>query len=297
MVGGGHMYKKKTFEDICVDYFVYIFMTVYLLITILPVFHIASKAFSAEWALISGKVYFWPKGFQIGTISYVLGSDLFLSSFRNSLIVTVCGTGLTVFVTSLAAYPLSKQQLPLRKLIMLMFVFTMLFNGGMIPTYLLIRSLKLTNTLRVLILPGAINVFNMLLIKNYFESIPESLDESARLDGAGNITVLFKIFLPLAAPVLATVSLFAAVGFWNDYYSAMIYNTSVSVKTLPLYLRDIISDNVNDIASKTADDQMNLLPEGIRAASIIASTVPILIVYPFLQRYFIKGVMIGSVKG
>ncbi|HML49176.1 MAG TPA: carbohydrate ABC transporter permease [Clostridia bacterium] len=288
---------RRSAEDWLVSGFSYLFIAAYTLITLLPFLNVVSKAFSSEWALIANRVTFYPMDLQFQTMRYVFDSGLFRLSFRNSVFVTVLGTALAIFVGSLAAYPLAKRNFPLRKPILVAFVFTMLFSGGMIPTYLLMKDLKLINTLWALILPGSINVFNMLLIKNYYESIPESLEESARIDGANNLIILFRIMVPLALPVIATVCLFTAVGLWNDYFSAMIYNTSSAVKTLPLYLRDIIMDNMEDVSMKSSDDLMNILPEGVRSATIVASTLPILILYPFVQKYFIKGVMVGSVKG
>jgi putative aldouronate transport system permease protein len=291
--------RRKSGEDIAIGIFVYGITFIYAVIALVPFLNVVAKAFSSEWALVSGSVTIYPIGFQLDTLKYVLTSSMFLRSFVNSVIVTVVGTALSMAVTGLAAYPLSKPSLPMRKPLLILFVFTMLFSGGMIPTYLLMKNLHLTNTLLVLFLPGAINVYNMLLIKNYFESIPESLEESARIDGANNFIVLVRIVMPVALPVFATVALFAAVGLWNDYLSPAIYNTQISVKTLPLYLKDLLTNIADDpnLAASSDDMMANLVPEGVRGASIVASTLPILLVYPFLQKYFIKGVMIGSVKG
>lgn len=291
--------KSKSAEDVAVDVFVYIFTFVYALIALVPFLNVIAKAFSAEWALVSGNVTLFPVEFQIDTMKYVLSFEMFFRSFLNSVVVTVAGTALSLVVTGIAAYPLSKPDLPMRRPLLVLFVFTMMFSGGMIPTYLLMKDFHLTNTLLVLFLPGAINVYNMLLIKNYFESIPESLEESARIDGANNFVVLVRILLPVALPVFATVALFSAVGFWNDYLNPAIYNTQTSVKTLPLYLKDVLANIADDptLSSSSEDMMANLVPDGVRAATILASTLPILVVYPFLQKYFIKGVMIGSVKG
>lgn len=289
--------RRMSGEDIGVSIFSYGFMGLYAIIALVPFLNVLAKAFSSEWALVSGKVNIVPVDFQIDTMKYVVSADLFQLSIKNSLIVTLAGTALSILLTALAAYPLSKPKLPMRRGLMIIFVFTMLFNGGMIPTYLWMKQLNMVNTLRVLILPSAINVFNLLLVKNYYEGLPESLEESAKIDGANNATILFKIIMPLAMPVFATVCLFTAVGLWNDYFSAMIYNTKTVVKTLPLYLRDIITENVEDTQARSSDDMMNIIPEAVRSATIIASTLPILIVYPFLQKYFVKGVTIGSVKG
>lgn len=288
--------KFKTTEDYVVDAVACLIAAAFMLLTGVPFFHVVSKAFSSETALIANKVTVYPVGFQLNTMLHVMKSDLFATSFLNSVIVTLSGTVLSLLVTAMGAYPLSKKNLPFTKPLTVLFVFTMWFSGGTVPTYLLMRKLKLTNTLLALILPSAISVYNMLLVKNYYQSLPEALEESARIDGANTFTTLFTIVLPLSLPVFATVALFLAVSLWNDYYAPMMYITRSSLKTLPVYLRDIIVDSQADTSMASADD-VNLLPESVRAATIVASTLPILAVYPFVQKYFIKGVMIGAVKG
>jgi len=279
------------------NYTFFIFMGV---ITIFPFLNLIAKSLSSEAAVISGQVNLLPVDLQFGTYAYVISDKLFQSAFINSVIVTVVGTLLSLIMTSLSAYPLSKPKLRGRKIFILMFVFTMLFSGGLIPTYLLIRELGLVNTLPVLFLPGMISVFNMLVIKSYFENIPEALEESAKIDGASNIRTLFQVVLPLSMPVLATISLFYAVAFWNDFFTAMIYINSPDLKPLQLYLKELLA-SANNIFLKldTIDINMamNVSPQAIQSASIIVATIPILLVYPFLQKYFVKGVMLGSVKG
>lgn len=293
------MFKSKSFEDIAVDIFVYAFLIIIALSTLLPFVNVLSKSVSAEWAVVSGKVGILPVGFQLETMKYVITSGQFLNSFGISVFITLTGTVISILMTAITAYPLSKKNISGVKAILILYVFTMLFNGGLIPNYLLIKNLHLINNLAALILPGMISVFNMLVIKNYYESLPESLEESARLDGASNIRILVSIILPLSTPVLATISLFYAVGYWNDFYSALIYISKPGLKPLQLYLRDIVmdADSASTGVNKSVDDLMNVTPEGVRAATIIASTVPILFVYPYLQKYFIKGILIGSVKG
>jgi putative aldouronate transport system permease protein len=276
-----------------------VFLIILALSALLPFANVFSKSVSEDWAVFSGKVGIFPVGFQLNTMKLVVTSKQFLSSFLVSTYITVVGTVLSLLLTAITAYPLSKKSIAGVKTILILYVFTMLFNGGLIPNYLLIRDLNLINNLWSLILPGMISVFNMLIIKNYYESLPESLEESARLDGASNITVMFRIILPLSKPVLATISLFYAVGFWNDYYNAMIYISKPSLKPLQLYLRDVVMD-VSEASSglnQNANDLTNAPPEGIRAATVIAATIPMLFVYPWVQKYFIKGIMIGSVKG
>lgn len=290
---------RKTGEDIAIDTFIHVLIIIMLVLTLYPVLNVFSKAFSNETAIISNAVTFYPIGFQLSTIRYVLSSSMFANAFKNSVIVTVLGTVLSVLVTTMAAYPFSKRNLILYKPLIMLFVFTMWFSGGLVPTYLAYKTLGILNSLRVLILPGAINVYNMLLLKNYYESLPEALEEAARIDGANKARILFQIIIPLSTPVLATVCLFTAVGLWNDFYTPMMFNTRSQLKTLSQYLYDIVAESGTDLTMSTnADDMMNnILPESVRAASIIASITPILVVYPFLQKFFVKGVLIGSVKG
>ncbi|WP_232381092.1 carbohydrate ABC transporter permease [Paenibacillus tianjinensis] len=288
---------KRTKGDLVLDTAVYFFLILMGVIMLLPLINVLSKAVSAEWAITSGKVGILPVGFQLDTMKEVISSSTFIRAFGVSVGVTVVGTVISILMTALTAYPLSKR-LPGIPFIMVLFIFTMLFSGGLIPNYLLMRQLHLINNLWVLILPGMISVFNLLVIKSYYESLPEALEESARIDGAKTYTILFRIILPLSMPVIATIALFYAVGFWNDYFGPMIYINDTALKTLQLYLQDVVMDaSAANAVNKSVDDLMNMSPEGIRAATVVASTVPILFVYPFLQKYFIKGVLIGSVKG
>lgn len=278
----------------------YTFFILMGVITVFPFLNLIAKSLSSEAAVISGQVNLIPVDMQFGTYEFVISDNLFQSAFRNSVIVTVVGTILALIMTVLAAYPLSKPRLRGRSFFILMFVFTMLFSGGLIPTYLLIQKLGLINTLPVLFLPAMISVFNMLVIKSYFENIPDALEESAKIDGASNTRILVQIVLPLSMPVLATISLFYAVAFWNDFFMAMIYINSPELKPMQLYLKELLA-SANDVFMRldTIDVNMamNASPQAIQAASIIVATVPILLVYPFLQKYFVKGVMLGSVKG
>lgn len=278
----------------------YTFFVLLGVATIFPFLNLIAKSLSSEAAVISGQVNLLPVDIQFGTYSYVISDNMFQTAFKNSVIVTVVGTFLSLVMTTISAYPLSKPRLRGRKWFILFFIFTMLFSGGLIPTYLLIRSLGLINTLPVLFLPAMISVFNMLVIKSYFENIPDALEESAKMDGASNVRTLVQIVLPLSLPVLATIALFYAVAFWNDFFMAMIYINSPELKPMQLYLKELLASS-NDVFMRldTIDVNMamNASPQAIQAASIIVATVPILLVYPFLQKYFVKGVMLGSVKG
>jgi putative aldouronate transport system permease protein len=290
--------RGKKIGDYLLDSIIYIALIGMGIATLLPFANVLSKSFSQEWAIVSGKVGLLPVGFQLDTMHFVITSHQFLHSLYISVLVTVVGTLASLLITVMTAYPLSKRELPGTGVLIILFIFTMMFNGGIIPNYLLIRELQLIDHLGSLILPALISVFNMLVVKSYFESLPESLEESAKLEGARNYTILFRIVLPLSGPVMATIGLFYAVYYWNDYFNPMIYINSTSLKPLQLYLQDIVMNaDTSSTLNRSADDLMNVPAEGVRAATVIASTIPILLVYPFLQKYFIKGVMIGSVKG
>lgn len=289
--------RRKGSLDMGVSVFVYGVLILFAVMCLIPFLNVLSKSLSANWAVTSGKVGLWPVGFNLDNIGFMLHNSIFLSALKISVFVTVAGTLCSVFFTAVCAYPLSKKHLPGVKFVLILYVFTMLFNAGLIPNYLLIKQLGLMNNLGSLIFPSLVNVFNMLLMKNYYESLPESLEESARIDGASNLRIVMSIIIPISMPVFATVSLFYAVGYWGDWFHPMLYLNDPSLQPLPLYLRDLVlqSDTSNQVLNIT--NLMNVSPLGIQSAAIIVSSIPILLVYPFLQRYFIKGILIGSVKG
>lgn len=275
----------------------HIFFILMGLSTIFPFINLIAKSLSSEAAVVSGMVTLYPIDFQIGTYKYVASNSLFLNAFMVSITVTLVGSLLALFMTTLAAYPLSKPRLRGRKFFIIMYLFTMLFSGGLIPTYLLMHKLNLIDKLPVLFLPFMINVYNMLIVKSYFESLPDSLEESAKMDGASNMTIFVRIILPLSMPVLATIALFYAVTFWNDYFTSLIYINSVEMKPLQLYLKELFVSSTDAFMRTNVDASLNVSPQSIQAASIILATLPIIFVYPFLQKYFVKGVLVGSVKG
>jgi putative aldouronate transport system permease protein len=286
---------KKGKEAALVTAFAYLFITALVLLIIFPLMHVVSKAFSEEWAISSGTVGIFPVGFQLEAMKSIIGSDKFLVAFGNSVLITVIGTISTLIVTAFTAFPLSLRGLPHMKKILLFFVFTMYFSGGIIPTYLLYNTYGILDTRTVLIVPGLINVFHLLIIKNFYEDIPESIIESAKVDGASNLTVFTRFIVPLSKPVYATIVVFTSVMIWNNYFGPMMYVNSPELQTLPLYLRDMIA-KATDIQAKISMMQ-EISEESITAAAIVAATVPILCVYPFMQRYFVKGMTIGSTKG
>ena len=266
------------------------------LICLLPFVHMIAKSFSGAAAVSAGRVTFYPIEFTLNTYRYVLQDSLFFSSFRNSVIITVAGTLLSLVFTVLAAYPLSKPHLRGRRVILLLYVFTMLFYGGMVSIYVFMRTLNLLNTLACQVIPLLVSQYNLFVMKTFFEGIPESIEESAHIDGAGHMRTLVSIVLPLSLPSLATIGLFYAVAYWNNYYHPMLFITRADMKPLQMYLYELITttQNLYEVDPVIA---AGLSSNGMQAAAIVVSTLPILLVYPFLQKYFVKGLTIGSVKG
>ena len=255
------------------------------------------EIFEQRGAVISGQVGLLPVGVQFENVQVRAAGFHVLEFAQGIHFLTIIGTACGLFLTTLTAYPLSKYRLRGRKGSLLIFVFTMLFSGGLIPTYLLMQNLNLVNSFPVLFLPAMVNVYNMLIIKNYFEGLPDELEESAKLDGAGNIRILVSVIVPLSLPVMATIGLFFAVAFWNDYFAAMIYITDPAIKPMQLYLKELLVSSSGDFLKDNVDAAINATPQSIQASSILLATIPILLVYPFLQKYFVKGVLVGSVKG
>jgi putative aldouronate transport system permease protein len=275
-------------------------MTILVAFMVAPFINVIAVSLSSEDAVMSGFVYLWPKEFTTYTYKAVFKGSMLIQSLKNTILVTVVGTGINMFMTIAAAYPLSKKRLRGRNGILLFITLTMLINAGMIPNFILVKQLKLINSYWSIWLTGAISTYNLIVLKTFFQSIPDSLEESAAMDGCNDLGILFRIVLPLSGPALATIALFYAVGHWNSYFNIMLYITSSVKATLQVRLRDLINMSSMDTiknAIMDSQEQQTIAEESIKAASIVIATVPILIVYPFLQRYFVKGVMIGSIKG
>lgn len=267
------------------------------IIMVYPFLNILASSISGYTPNAQGTVFIVPQEMQFGTMRRVMSNQQFLTSFSVSIQVALFGTGLSLVTNTLAAYVLSRSYLPARSSLTVIFVFTMFFSGGIVPNYILMRSLSLLNTTTVLFLPSIINVYNMLVLKSSFEELPPSLEESAKLDGASNFTIMTRIAMPLCKPTYAAVTLFWAVGYWNEYMSALLYNTKAEFRPLQLHLINVI-DQANDPLNSLADSAGAFVdaPQAVRSATIIATILPVLIVYPFLQKYFVQGIMIGSVK-
>lgn len=271
-------------------------LSIFAMICLLPFVHMIAKSFSGATAVSAGRVTFWPLDITLNTYRYVLQDGLFFSAFKNSVAITIGGTLIALTTTTMAAYPLSKQHFRGRKIILMLYVFTMLFYGGMVSIYVFMRTLNLLNTLVCQIIPLALSQYNLFVMKTFFEGIPEAIEESAHIDGAGPIRTLVSIVLPLSLPSLATIGLFYAVGYWNAYYHAMLFVTRADVKPLQMYLYELLTttQNLYEVDPVIA---AGLSSSGMQAAAIVVSTMPILLVYPFLQKYFVKGLTVGSVKG
>ncbi|RAU93694.1 carbohydrate ABC transporter permease [Paenibacillus sp. YN15] len=265
---------------------------------ILPFINIIAKSFSSSKALENGGVTFWPVDFTLVNYHYVLQDTVIWRSFAITVYITVVGTLINLVMTSLLAYPLSRDEFVGRRWVLLMVLFTMIFSAPLIPTFLLIRDLHLMNTLWVLMIPGAISAFNFFIMRSFFGEIPKEIIDSSRIDGCGETRLLFSIVAPLSKPVLATMSIFYAVGHWNTYQAAIYYINNRALYPLQVRLREmIVTDEFKmDASADVVDLALLSSPEGIKMVVIIVATLPIIIIYPFMQKHFVKGVMIGSVK-
>jgi putative aldouronate transport system permease protein len=267
------------------------------LCAILPILHVVSKSFSSAAAVTSGSVLFWPVKPQFETMQYVLEETPFLNAMKNSLIVTGVGTVISMLVTIGTAYPLSKPDFKGRKFFIMAYIVSMVFFGGIVPAYMVVRTLKIIDTYIALILPFFIVHFNMFVVKNYFEGLPESVEESARIDGASDMRILVSIVCPMSKPVLATVSMLYAVNYWNNYFHAMMYTTSTKMQTLQVFIYNTINNTQTLVERLVIGNYTNVSIDGIIAAVVVLSLIPIVALYPFVQRFMVHGITIGSVKG
>ena len=296
------MVERRGLFDVLFDSLEYIILALLALACVLPFIHVISVAFSGRAAVSAKHVSFWPIATNFQNFVYIGRDRTFLGSFGVSLSRVIAGVSVSLFVTVLTAYPLSRDNIymPGRTAYKLLMLISMLFSGGLIPTYLAVRSLGLINSFWVLILPGAFAVFNTILILNFFRGLPKEMYEAAVLDGAGHFDVLFRIFLPLSLPSLATVTLFSAVGHWNAWFDGMLYMDEKSkwpLQTLMYIAVQIEHFNLGSSAGEQAMRFQESTPEGQQAAMIMIATLPIMLVYPFLQRYFVTGLTLGAVKG
>lgn len=292
--------KKSLRSDFAFDVIVNLLGICIVLLVLIPLIFVVAASFSDPDLVLKGKVLLVPKGFTTQAYSMVFENEDIWKGFRNSCLYTVAGTLISVVLTILAAYPLSRKELPGRNLFMMLILFTMYFSGGMIPTYLLVKDLGMYNTVWALLIPAAISTYNLIVAKTFFEnSIPGELYESAKLDGCGNIPMLHRIVLPLSKAILAVLVLYYAVGIWNAYFDALIYVRDTSLHPLQIVLRNILllgqteQMGTNDVGMA---DKIKMA-EAVKYSAIVFSSIPMLLIYPFVQKYFVKGVMIGAIKG
>lgn len=267
-------------------------------ICLYPFLNVLAYSVSGYNAVLSGRVTFYPIDFNIDAYKQILGKKQIWQAMRNTVYITFAGTALSLVLTVLASFALSRKDLPGRSIFTGIILFTMYFSGGMIPTFLVVKNLGLFDTSFALYVPQAINVFNFIVMRTFFKNIPESLEEAARIDGASYMKVLIKMILPLSVPIIATIGLFYAVGYWNTYFDALIYIQKPELYTLQLRLRSLLfGEELNNSNANAEGIGTQVMSQSLKMATVAVSTIPILIVYPWLQKYFVKGVMIGSVKG
>ncbi|WP_166242236.1 carbohydrate ABC transporter permease [Paenibacillus turpanensis] len=277
----------------------YIVLGIFAIVTILPFIYVVAGSFATDTELTQRSFFLFPKTFSLTGYEYIFSSNTLFRSIGVSIFITVFGTLVNLLFTVTMAYPLAKRDLMGRNTVLNLVVFSMLFSGGMIPTYLVVKSLGLLDSYMALILPGAISAFNLIIVKNFFQELPPGLEESARIDGCTEIGVLWKIVLPLSKPVLATFALFYAVGHWNNFFAALLYINDSDKWPLQVLLRQIVLLSQSNFGDASQLDPTYVQPpeQTIKMAVIVVGTLPILLVYPFLQKHFAKGVLIGSIKG
>lgn len=287
---------KRTTGEVVFDSVNVFILVFFSILCIYPFLYVFNTSLSQGSSSIQYGLNIIPKGITLKYYRQLFSTDAIITGFANSVFRTVVGTVLAVSLTSCGAYALSKKYLPNRKFWMGVVLIPMFFSGGLIPSYLMLKSIHLINTRWVLVLPMMISTYNLILVRNYMMALPESLEESAKIDGANEIVVLFKIILPISKPILATIALWVAVAHWNAWFDCLIYITRKELIVLQVVLYQVINMGKERVVTGTVSND-DVYPEILKACTIMVTTIPIIIVYPFLQKYFIKGIMVGSVKG
>jgi len=280
---------------------VYIILGLVAVIVLYPLIFVLSASFSDPQTVLRGEMLLWPNGFNLNSYSKIFQNQDILSGYSNTLLYTTIGTLINLVMTVLGAYPLSRKDFVGKNAVMALLVFTMFFGGGLIPTYLLIKDLGMLNTFWVMVIPNAVSIWNIIIMRTFFQqSIPYELQEAATIDGCSNIQILTRIILPLSMPIIAVMILFYAVGHWNAFFNALLYLSDKEKFPLQLILREIlIQGQTNDMVKMSTESAIKQQREveGIKYAVLVVANIPVLVLYPFLQRYFVKGVMIGAIKG
>lgn len=288
-------------EEKIFDYINNTILFIILIIVSFPIIFVVVASFSDPFEVAAGNVLIWPVGFQLDGYRRVFESKEIWMGYKNSIIYTTCGVVINLIMTTAGAYPLSRPDLKYKKIFTIIFTFTMFFGGGLIPTYLLINNLGILDTIWVMIIPGAVSVYNMLVMRTYFtSSVPFEIQQSAMMDGCSNIRTFWNIVLPMSVPIYAVMALFYGVGHWNDYFNALIYLSSRSKYPLQMFLREILVQNiVTNYMDESSENimYMEMMRETLKYCVIIVASVPMLIAYPFIQKYFVYGMKIGALKG
>ena len=290
------MLKKSTSRKIF-EIFNTLFMIAFSAITLYPFLYVLAASLSRDDFFLSGNFGIIPDGINFDAYKAVLSYPMLGRSYLNTILYTVVGTAINLVLTILGAYPLARKDLKGKKLITFLIVFTMFFSGGLIPNYLVVQNTGLYDTFWAMVIPNAIATWNLILMRTYFQSIPAEIEEAALIDGYGYFSILVKIIVPLSVPSIATVGLFYAVAHWNSYFNALLYLQSKELYPVQILLRQIVIQNSTDDITNSATMGGVMFAENIKYATIIITALPIICVYPFIQKYFIKGIMVGSVKG
>ncbi len=293
---------KRTVSQKCFTVFNTLFMIIFMILILYPVLNILAISLSEDTAVLTGSVTFYPMGLDLSAYEKAFTNRLLLSSYMNTVLVSVSGCIFTLIFTSMAAYPLAFCDFYGKKVVSFMIMFTMWFSAGMIPSFMVVKTLGLVNNLASLVIVSLISAYNTIILRNYYESIPASLVESAYLDGANDFGVLAKIITPMAKPALAIIALWSVVGHWNDFFAPLIYINDTKKYTLQLVLRDIVLEasgtELYGMSTTTVEGSSHsAISEQTKNAVVFLAMVPMLVIYPFLQKYFVKGMMIGAVKG
>ncbi len=286
-----HMNKRLEIFDVIIT----LVMLVVLAATLYPLLYIVSVAFSDPFYVAQNKITFYPRGFTIEALNMIFANERVPRAYLNTILYTFTGTSVNLLLTAISAYPLSRKKFFGRKVYLRLIVFTMLFSGGMIPSYIIVSKLGLIDSMWALVFPNAVWTFELLIMKSFYEGMPEELHEAGIIDGASELRMMFQIFIPLSKPALASIGLFYFMGHWNSFFIPMIYINSAKKFPLQVILRDMLIENT--VMRTTDVESGKMTPEILKNATIFVTMIPVLMVYPFAQKYFTKGVMIGSIKG
>ena len=285
---------KGSYQDKIFMTIVYSIMVILVSVTLYPIVYVFSVSISGYDAVVANKIMLWPIGFSLNSYRKIVSDAAFYTGYANTVFYTVCGTILNVCMTILAAYPLARKEFFLRKFFTVVFMFTMFFGGGMIPSYIIVTRLGLYNSRWAIILPGLISTWNLILCRTYIMSVPEEMFDSAKVDGCSDFRFLLVILLPLIKPIIAVLIIYYGVGHWNAWFNALLYLSDTTKHPVQIYLRKLLIQSSNELAASAYDLESTLQ---VRYCAMFVTVLPIMAIYPFFQKYFTKGVMVGSLKG